>query len=230
MRLASVAAASGLALILAACSGGGTAASGGAAVITLTEFKYAPVDLQAKAGQPLKLTVKNGGVVEHDFTIDRIGLKVLVQPGHSAEREIKALEPGTYEIYCSIPGHKDAGMRGKLIVGTPSAAQASEPSAAATAAPGQAAAEATTPANDPLALGKKVFETAGGVGCHACHGPDAKGRVTESFTAPNIRGATEQKFRDALSGGAAPMAFLKTQLSDQEKEAVIKYLDYLSKQ
>ncbi|MBI2323762.1 MAG: cupredoxin domain-containing protein [Chloroflexi bacterium] len=117
MRLRTVAAAGGLAFILAACSGGGTAApAAGAAAITLSEFKYAPGDLQVKAGQPVKLTVKNAGTVEHDFTIDAAGLKVHVNAGQSAERQIKALEPGTYEIYCSIAGHKEAGMKGKLVV------------------------------------------------------------------------------------------------------------------
>jgi uncharacterized cupredoxin-like copper-binding protein len=117
MRLASVAAAGGLALVLAACSGGGTAAGAtGSAAVTLSEFKYAPGDLQMKAGQPVQLTVKNAGSVEHDLTIDKLGLKVLVQAGQSADREIKALEAGTYEIYCSVAGHKEAGMKGKLIV------------------------------------------------------------------------------------------------------------------
>lgn len=117
MRLTTVAAASGLALVLAACSGGGTATSAaGAAAITLSEFKYAPGDLQVKAGEPFKLSVKNAGTVEHDFTIDAVGLKVHVNVGQLAERQIKALEPGTYEIYCSILGHKEAGMKGKLIV------------------------------------------------------------------------------------------------------------------
>jgi mono/diheme cytochrome c family protein len=82
-----------------------------------------------------------------------------------------------------------------------------------------------------LALGKKVFETAGGDGCQDCHGSDAKGRATKSGTnAPNIRGATEQKLRDALAGGAALMTFLKKELTEEQIEAVIKYLQYLDSQ
>ena len=92
MRLAAIAAVSGLALILAACSGGATAApTAGSVAITLSEFKFAPGDLELKAGQPLKLTVKNTGTVEHDFTIDKLGLKVVAKAGQSADREIQAL-------------------------------------------------------------------------------------------------------------------------------------------
>lgn len=115
-RLASVAAA--LALMLAACSTSSTGGAPGSGVfsITLSEFKYSPTQLQVPAGSPFKLTVKNAGAVEHDFTITAKSVNVLVKPGASAEREIAALEAGTYEIFCSIPGHKEAGMVGKLVV------------------------------------------------------------------------------------------------------------------
>ncbi len=104
----------------------------------------------------------------------------------------------------------------------PSASQAPSPATAAPAAP------TPGPANSDavLALGKRIFETAGGIGCRTCHGADAKGKALDSgANAPNIRGATEQKLRDALAGGAAPMAFLK--LKDEEIGAVIKYLGSL---
>ena len=28
-------------------------------------------------------------------------------------------DPGTYEFYCTIPGHREAGMVGSLVVATP---------------------------------------------------------------------------------------------------------------
>jgi mono/diheme cytochrome c family protein len=105
-----------------------------------------------------------------------------------------------------------------------------EPSPPPAAAPPAPAAASPTPNVDAiLALGKKVYETAGGDGCQDCHGANAKGRTTKSgATAPDIRGATEQKLRDALGGGAPLMSFLK--LTDEEIEAVLKYLEHLGRQ
>jgi uncharacterized cupredoxin-like copper-binding protein len=43
-------------------------------------------------------------------------LHFFARAGESSTLEFTALEPGTYEIFCSIEGHKEAGMIGKLIV------------------------------------------------------------------------------------------------------------------
>lgn len=69
-----------------------------------------------------------------------------------------------------------------------------------------------------------IFEkTAGGVGCASCHGLDGKGR-----SAPYIQGASKVQLRQALAGGAQAMTFIK--LNDEEIDAVVAYLAYLSQQ
>jgi uncharacterized cupredoxin-like copper-binding protein len=50
--------------------------------------------------------VKGNGVDEKTPTI---------APGKSATLNVD-LKPGTYDVYCSIPGHKQAGMDVKLTV------------------------------------------------------------------------------------------------------------------
>lgn len=95
---------------------------------------------------------------------------------------------------------------------------------------------ATTPAATPsagaaatgaVAAGKRVYETAGDLGCTECHQASGRGgKTTAGDTAPDIRGATLTKVKDALSGGAAAMSFIK--LSEQEIQAVVAYLDYLN--
>lgn len=69
------------------------------------------------------------------------------------------------------------------------------------------------------------MERAGGMGCQACHGIEAKGNTTVG--APDIRGRTEAEVRGALEN-VAMMSIVK--LTDKEIEAVVAYLQYLNEQ
>ncbi len=72
--------------------------------------------------------------------------------------------------------------------------------------------------DDVLASGKKIFqETAGGVGCAYCHGPEARGDGVAGLAAPNIVGAQMPAIRSSLRGGVPAMSFIK--LSDEEHAA-----------
>lgn len=76
------------------------------------------------------------------------------------------------------------------------------------------------------ANGKAIFEkTAGGVGCAACHGLDARGK--RDLASPNIRGKTVSDILRALET-RAQMRFIN--LSDDELEAVAAYLKVLNGQ
>jgi len=82
-------------------------------------------------------------------------------------------------------------------------------------------------ADDPLlAQGKLIFEeTAGGVGCAACHGLDATGDLDAG--GPFIQGASKAQLDAALDGGVPDMDFIK--LNRQEEKAVLAYLQHLGK-
>jgi plastocyanin len=73
--------------------------------------------LKAKAGT-VSIVLTNASPVEHDVTIAK-GSKVLGNTptfvGGSKTVTLK-LQPGTYTFYCSVPGHKQAGMEGTLTV------------------------------------------------------------------------------------------------------------------
>ncbi|MBI2983166.1 MAG: cupredoxin domain-containing protein [Chloroflexi bacterium] len=118
MRRIALAAVALLGILVAACGGGAaaTTAAGGTIKLTLTEFKYSSPTIELKADEKATLELKNAGTVEHDFKIAVAGVEVLIQPGKSATRTIGPLKPGTYEFFCSVPGHKDAGMKGQLVV------------------------------------------------------------------------------------------------------------------
>ena len=82
---------------------------------------------------------------------------------------------------------------------------------------------APDPSNDEeLAIGKAIWEeTAGGLGCGQCHGPDATGTID----GPGITGASRSAFRSALGGGVPDMGDLK--LTPDEVTSVFAYLRWL---
>ena len=116
---------------LVACGGGGgtasaskpASASGGAAqdltIKGTDQFRFEPAQLTAKAGQPIRVTLDDSTAsLVHDFVIDNVGgqkVQVKAQPHAKANGQFTA-PAGTYQFYCSEPGHKEAGMVGTLTV------------------------------------------------------------------------------------------------------------------
>lgn len=91
------------------------------------DFGFKPAQLKAKVGQPLTVVYRNTGAVVHDFTIDAIPVAVegrdqarfqtqLVQSGGELRFTFTPKQAGRYKFYCSVPGHKTAGMVGTLVV------------------------------------------------------------------------------------------------------------------
>jgi uncharacterized cupredoxin-like copper-binding protein len=75
---------------------------------------FDPSELQAKEGK-IRLTIHNPDAFGHDFTIDELGVKVTIDANATVTTTFDA-KPGLYTFYCSIPGHRDAGMEGTLTV------------------------------------------------------------------------------------------------------------------
>jgi nitrite reductase (NO-forming) len=90
-----------------------------------SEFKFSPTSVQVPLGEKVRFTLNNTGVVEHDLTISAAGFTLRARPGQSATGEFTFQNAGTFDFICSIPGHKDAGMKGSLTVVDPTAASAS---------------------------------------------------------------------------------------------------------
>ena len=83
------------------------------ATVVVTEFAFEPTDLQVPAGTPVEIVLENRGVVEHDLTIDELGIEIYAGPGETVTETV-TIPAGTYEVYCSIPGHHEAGMHATL--------------------------------------------------------------------------------------------------------------------
>ena len=133
-----------LVLVLSGC--GGTSQPVTELTVVATDFAYEPNMIYVPVGEEVTITFRNDGQVEHDFVVTDINLAgtdehmeegegehmddemdehaehleyaihALTQPGDSATIKFTALEAGEYEIFCTVQGHKDAGMIGSLIV------------------------------------------------------------------------------------------------------------------
>jgi uncharacterized cupredoxin-like copper-binding protein len=68
-------------------------------------------------GTPGEITVKmaNKSGTPHDIVIDGKGKGEVVQNGGVSQFKAD-FTAGTYTYYCSVPGHRQAGMQGKLTV------------------------------------------------------------------------------------------------------------------
>jgi uncharacterized cupredoxin-like copper-binding protein len=133
-----------LAFLLAACSGsapGTTVANTVQVTVIARDIEFDPQTIEVAAGQRVELELRNEGVLEHDFSIMHIhaedvdehshasdthaghmavaeepDLHVVATGGETGSLRFTPMEAGTYEFYCAVPGHKEAGMTGTLVV------------------------------------------------------------------------------------------------------------------
>jgi nitrite reductase (NO-forming) len=82
--------------------------------------------LQVQPGDVVEITLVNGDGVMHDLAIDefKVGSGMIEQQGQLKTVTFTADQEGEFVYYCSVPGHRQAGMFGKLIVGQPAPAAA----------------------------------------------------------------------------------------------------------
>ena len=81
--------------------------------IVSRSYIYDPEFIEVERGETVVINFQNSGI--HTFTIDELGINESLS-GSSATVEFTPEETGTFEFYCSIPGHKERGMMGELIV------------------------------------------------------------------------------------------------------------------
>ena len=127
-----------VALLLTAC--GEASQPSTEIILDAADFFYRPMSVKIPVGEQVMLTLRNTGAVEHDFVIEKIDARVdmqqesgsdthrahgaeatydlhfSAQPGETTTIQFTVSEPGTYTFFCSVLGHKEAGMLGELIV------------------------------------------------------------------------------------------------------------------
>ena len=106
-----------------AAAGGSEKAAGGGEAISLEadpngQLAYTTTTATAKAGN-VTIDFSNPQALEHDVAIEDSSGKVVGQTELVGEGSTSApvkLKPGTYHYFCTVPGHRDAGMEGTLTV------------------------------------------------------------------------------------------------------------------
>lgn len=115
-----------LALLAAGCTASpsqqaakGTASGASNEIRLVTsEWKFDPGTVQVASGRSITLVLDNKGALEHDIQVNGIDLHLHAQARQTAQQTVTFDKPGTYEFVCTLPGHQEAGMKGKLVVGS----------------------------------------------------------------------------------------------------------------
>jgi len=106
-----------------ASEGTGGKASGGGSTVSFEadpsgELAFTTKSATAKAGS-VTVDFKNPQSLPHDVKIEGPSGEEVGGTEEISESSTSAtvnLKPGTYHFYCSVPGHREAGMEGTLTV------------------------------------------------------------------------------------------------------------------
>ena len=104
---------------------GGTGFSDEPAAQTVTvhahprgDLAWAQAEYTAQAGD-VTFVVVNSSTVKHNFVVEGPGVKAQSATfggGTTNRYTLKGLQPGTYRLSCTVPGHREAGMTATLTV------------------------------------------------------------------------------------------------------------------
>ncbi len=78
-------------------------------------FGFKPKTIRVKQGDSVKLRLVSSDS-PHTFTIDELNVNKEFTYGADADAVFTADKKGTFQFYCAVPGHKESGMIGTLIV------------------------------------------------------------------------------------------------------------------
>jgi uncharacterized cupredoxin-like copper-binding protein len=104
--------------------------------LALEDIEFSEDDLNVEAGAVVELHLENTGSLDHDYTMNRLGTPSAVEAGAGGEQRhggsfavhvaldrgdeatvrLRLEEAGEYVFYCTVPGHRSAGMEGTITV------------------------------------------------------------------------------------------------------------------
>lgn len=70
--------------------------------------------LEVPAGTTI--AIANIGAVPHNLTVENGPQTPDIESGKAFELDLSTLDPGTYTVFCAIPGHRGGGMEAQLVI------------------------------------------------------------------------------------------------------------------
>jgi plastocyanin len=95
---------------------GGTKTPTTTGVMSIEDLRFSEGSLRMKDGDVLGLIITNPEDVPHSFDIDSLAIHVQVTPKSTTAVLIEPVGPGQLVFYCSVHGHRAAGMAGTIDV------------------------------------------------------------------------------------------------------------------
>ena len=86
--------------------------------VAARSFEFDPEEITVSVGEDIAIVLTSEDLL-HDFTIDELDAHVAADADETNEGGLRAEEPGRYTFYCTVAGHRDAGMEGTLIAEAP---------------------------------------------------------------------------------------------------------------
>lgn len=103
--------------------------------VSLKDLRFTPEAVEVAAGKTVRINVRNMDGTEHDMLveglrIEKVGdamngdhagampdmLVVHTMANENGSITFRTDQKGAYQFYCTLPGHKDAGMVGRMTV------------------------------------------------------------------------------------------------------------------
>ena len=113
-------------------AGAGGAAAGGVTEVevVLDDLSVSPNMIEVPAGEQITLRIKNEGALDHDLKVEGLTGTPMLKAGETSEVVIGPFTADT-AVWCTVPGHKEAGMKMAVhVLGgavAPAAGAGSEP-------------------------------------------------------------------------------------------------------
>lgn len=107
-------------VIVGACGGGGGPDNRevrSIVEVTAVDIAFPIPEYTAQAGT-VRFVYRNDGQIRHTLVIEGVPAFDTLEVNRNGDTDegTVELEPGTYTIFCDVPGHRSAGMEAKLLV------------------------------------------------------------------------------------------------------------------